>query len=445
MQNISIYIAKIISFFKTDIWRINLNQVSKTKASILKFLLLIMGGVRGFIHDKCQLRASALTFYSLLSIVPVVAMAFGIAKGFGFEKLLEKELYRNFPGQQEVIENVVTFAISLLEKTKGGVVAGVGVAILFWMVIKVLSNIEESFNAIWEIKESRAWGRKFSDYLSIMLICPVLVITSNSLTVFITSQIMIITEKISLLGAISPFIFLFLKLAPFFLIWVVFSMIYILMPNTKVNYSSGIIAGVIIGTIYLIVQWAYIKFQIGVTQYNAIYGSFAALPLFLVWLQLSWFLLLFGAELSYAHQNIDSLQYAPECETISFSLKKIFGLMITHLLICNFTKGLRPLNDKEISDELSIPIKVVRKILDELVESQIISKIFTKNLNKKAYQPARDISKITVGNIIKMFEEHGSNEIPIPDTKAYNALVTGINEFEKQIEQSPSNKLLKDI
>jgi len=249
MPEFSVIKSKIIEFFKTGVWRIRLKDLPRKKAFAIKQLRIVLLTIRGFSDDKCPLRASALTFYSLLSVVPVAAMAFGIAKGFGFAKRLEKQLYENFSAQEEVLTQVITFANSLLENTKGGVIAGIGIAVLFWSVMKVLGHIETSFNAIWEIEESRSVGRKVADYLSIMLICPILVIMSSSVTVFITTQITHITEKVALLGMFSPIIFFMLKMLPYGLIWIFFITLYIFMPNTRVDFSAGIIAGVIANTL----------------------------------------------------------------------------------------------------------------------------------------------------------------------------------------------------
>ncbi|MCG2710869.1 MAG: YihY/virulence factor BrkB family protein, partial [Candidatus Omnitrophica bacterium] len=220
-------LLKLINFIKTDIWRIRLRDIPKKKYMVIKPLRVILLALRGFDEDKCQLRASALTYYSLLSIVPVFAMAFGIAKGFGFEKLLQAQIMEKLPGQEQILKQVIDFAYTLLDNTKGGVVAGVGIAVLFWTVIKVLGNIEKSFNDIWGIKEARKISRKLTDYLSVLLICPVLIIVSSGLTVFITTQVTFISEKIALLGFISPLIFFLLKFLPYAIIWVLFTFIYV--------------------------------------------------------------------------------------------------------------------------------------------------------------------------------------------------------------------------
>ncbi|MFC1708935.1 YhjD/YihY/BrkB family envelope integrity protein [Candidatus Omnitrophota bacterium] len=438
-------IPKIINFIKIDIWRIRLKNVSRTKYFFIKLLRIILLSLRGFDEDKCQLRASALTFYSLLSIVPVVAMAFGVAKGFGFDQLLEKQLIEKFPGQEEIFAQVVGFAQTLLENTKGGVVAGIGVAILFWTVIKVLGNIETSFNDIWGVKKARALGRKFSDYLSIMLICPILVIVSSSVTVFISAQIVLITEKIALLGAFSPLIFFMLKILPYCVIWLLFSFIYIFMPNTKINLGSAVVAGIIAGTIYQFVQWGYINFQIGASKYNAIYGSFAALPLFLVWLQLSWLIVLFGAEISFAHQNVDTYEFEPDCLQVSYSFKKLLALRITNLLVKKFVKGQQPSTANEISHTLEIPIRLAREILFELSESGIVIETKTKDYKELGYQPARDVEPLTIKYVVDALEQRGTDSIPVLQDDELADISESLEAFSDSIEKSPKNKLLKDI
>jgi len=441
------WITGAIGFVTVDIWRIRLEDLPFGKSFLIRQLRIFLLALRGFDEDKCFFRASSLTFNTLLSIVPVAAILFGIAKGFGFESRLKIELLDKFPGeaQQEVLWKVVDFAESLLEATKGGVIAGIGLVILFWTVINVLSQIEASLNDIWEIKESRTWGRKFSDYLAIMLISPLLIIMSSSVTVFITTQVTQLTERIKLLGIISPLLFLSFKLIPYVLIWILFTIIYVLMPNTKVNLRAGIVAGIIAGTIFQIAQWAYISFQIGATRYNAIYGSFAALPLFLMWVQISWWVVLFGAELSFANQNVGTYEYEPDSNKVSPAFKKVLTLQIAHLLIKNFARGQKPLTDIEISAQLRTPIRLVHNILFDLVESRLISETTTRVDKQFGYQPARDINTLTIASVIDAIEQKGSNSIPVVKNEEFEALSDALEKFKDVMEASPANRLLKDI
>ena len=438
-------LLKVIQFLKTDIWRIRIKNYSRCKSFFLRQLRIVVLAVRGFAEDKCKFRASALTFYSLLSVVPVIAMMFGIAKGFGLEKRVEAELLEKMQGQEEVAKKVIDFANSLLENAHGGFIAGIGVAFLFWAIIKVLGNIENSFNDIWGVKSPRTLGRKFSDYLSMMLICPFLLIIASSATVVISTQVQVIIQQFSVFSAIGPFILFLLKLLPYCSIWIMFTFIFIFMPNTKVKLTSALLSGAVAGTIFQLIQWIYISFQIGAAKYSAIYGSFAALPLFLVWLQTSWLVVLFGAELSFAHQNVETYEFEQDCLSASYSFKKLLSLLVTHLLIKNFCKAEPPCDAEKISHRLEIPVRLVRQILFELVESAILSEVRKDDSKDVAYQPAVDVGRLTVKYVVESLEQRGNCAIPVGKTSEMEKLSQCLNTFADDIEKSPANILLKDL
>ncbi len=438
-------IEKGLHFIKNDIWRLRLRDLPRPRSILIKHLRVVLLALRGFDEDKCQLRASALTFYTLLSIVPIAAMAFGVAKGFGFEKHLERQIMQGFAGQEEVATNIINFSNRLLENTRGGLVAGIGVAALFWVVIKVLGNIERSFDDIWGIKEMRPIGRKFSDYLSIMLLCPILIILSSSATVFITTQIRALTQSVEFLGFVASIILSGVRLVPYLFIWVLFTFIYIFMPNTKVNFKSALLAGIVSGTLYVVAPWGYINFQIGVARYNAIYGSFAALPIFLVWLQISWLITLFGAELSFAHQNVDTYEFEPDALQASNRLKKLFALRVTNFIVKNFDEGRAPLSDNRISHELEMPIRIVRDILFDLEKEGIVAKRSSEPHQEETYLPARNIENLRVKDIIDALEKKGINAMPALGSEEMDRLSGTLDDFDRAIAESPGNVVLKNI
>jgi membrane protein len=252
-------------------------------------------------------------------------------------------------------------------------------------------------------------------------------------------------EKISLLGVFSPIIFFLLKLLPYGLLWSLFTFLYIFMPNTKVRFVSGLMAGIVAGTIFQIVQWAYITFQIGAAQYNAIYGSFAAFPLFLIWLQLSWLIVLYGAELSFAHQNVDTYEFEPDALQASHRLKTLLSLQVAHHLIKSFAREETPLTARQISYRLEIPIRLVNEILFNLSESKIISRVESGENGEKGYQPARDISILTIQYITEAMELRGINSMPFAHTPEFAALSNALEAFREAIDKLPANKLLKEL
>jgi membrane protein len=438
-------LSKIIRYITMDIWRMQLTNFSRKKSVLIRQLRIIILALRGFDENKCFLRASSLTFYFLFSIVPVLAMVFGIAKGFGIENIIEAHIMEKFHGQEEIIAQIIQFAHSLLQQTKGGIIAGTGVVLLLWTVIRVLSNIENSFNEIWGIKKPRSLGRKISDYLAIIFICPILLVIPGSITVAVTSHFGVITQKIVILKSFGPLIIFFIKLAPYVVIWLLFSFIYTFMPNTKVNLRSAVLGGVVAGTIYQILQWAYITFQVGAAKYGAIYGSFAAVPLLLAWIQMSWLIVLFGAEISFAHQNVETYEFERDCLQASHSFKRLASLRIAHLLIKNFSYGKEPLTASQISRESDIPIRLVNEILDELVSSGIISGIKPEDRRDILYQPAKDTAILSIKYVIDTLEQHGSDNIPIAKSEGLKKIAESLKTFSDIIESSPANILLKNI
>ncbi len=436
---------KIIHFFTVDIWRLSKEELPKPHATLLTPLRIIAMTIKGYIHDNCALRASALTFYSFLSIVPVVAMAFGIAKGFGLEQRLESQLHQRFVGQEEVISKVIDFARSLLENTKGGLIAGIGVILLFWSAIKVLNHIENTLNHIWKVR-ARSAVRKFTDYLSIMIISPLLVVVSSSVNVYITTQITAMTGKLALLQAASPVIFLLLKLLPYGLIWLLFILIYMVMPNTQVRIPAAFIAGVIGGSIFQIVQGIYISAQVLVSKYNAIYGSFAALPLFLIWLQLSWMIVLLGAETAYAYQNVSHFGMAADFRNTSTDFRRRYALHILRLIIRRFQEGERPLTAEQIGQTLELPYLIADQLIDHLRGSGLVSAVEGEKSNGPvSYQPARDINTITIGFALEALDKWGEQKWPAYNNPEFTQISQAMDEIQAVIRNSPANCLVKDI
>jgi membrane protein len=397
--------TKLVIFFQEGIWQQQQKQANKKdlKTLSINYLKVFILSAQGFIKDNGALRASALTLYTLLSIVPIIAMCFGIAKGFGFEATLEQYLLEQ--EQDSLISQLLEMAKNMLESTKGGVVAGFGVALLFWTVLKVISNIEDSFNHIWKVKKARTLGRKLGDYLSLMLFAPILIVAANSINIFAQVQLAVLINTIALPGSI--FALQLLSYLPIIILWLLFSFIFIFMPNTQVTYKSGIFSGVITGTTYYIIQSVYIYLQVGVSSYNAIYGSFAALPLFLVWLQITWIIMLFGSELSYYHQNLNFYHTHNKFQHLNFKSSKAIALIAMQKIITRFQQlDLPNYTTEELSVELNTPINIIQKSLDDLIFCQLLTQLTDV---QTSYQPSRSIELLNEAEIINALENKGEN------------------------------------
>ncbi|MGZ8903952.1 MAG: YihY/virulence factor BrkB family protein, partial [Methylobacter sp.] len=315
--------------------------------------------------------------------------------------------------------------------------------ILFWTIIQVIGNIEESFNYIWKIDKARSISRKFSDYLSVMLLAPVILITSSSITVFLKTQITWLITLIQLPEVGTWLVIRALGLLPLVLMTGLFAFTFIFMPNHKINYKAGTIAGIVTGIMYQLAQWAYLSLQIGVSNYNAIYGSFAALPLFVVWLQIGWMIVLFGCEVAFFYQNYEIYRSNTRFSDLSFSLKKIIALQITHLIIKNFIELKNPLTAAEIAAKLVIPIALIQPLLSNLIASHIIVEFKNHDDDDEVYQPAVDINILTIAYVINALEQCGQNHLP--DINQEQLYMDAVNNFRKLMEASEQNRLLKDI
>ena len=444
-QDTRISLGSTLSFLKTGIWRIRRGDVPRMTWFLIKVLRVLLLTFRGFVENKCQLRASSLTFYSLLSIVPVMAMAFGVAKGFGFQHTLEREVGKVLSAHSEIVTQIMNFANNLLDNTKGGLVAGIGFAFLIWAVLKVLSNIEQSFNEIWGVQEPRTWVRKVSDYLSLMFLLPLLFLVSSAATVIVAGQIQAIMGKVSLLGYLAPVIHVLIRLLPLVVIWFMFTLLYIFMPNTHVKVRAALIAGVAAGTAYQLFQFLYVTFQIGVAKYNAIYGSFAALPLFLFWLQASWMIVLSGAELSFATQNVDTYEFEPDANLASPAFRKLLALRIVNLLVKRFSIGEKPLDEDAIAHELGIPIRLLRYLLHDLSEAGVLTLIRSVQEKVHAYQPAFDPEQMTIAAVLDSLETHGTESLPVIESAELDQIRDSLVTFRRENRGSEANRLLKEI
>jgi membrane protein len=440
-------IPGILHFFKTGIWEIRLRDLPPLRAFCVRVLRIVLLAVRRFIADDCQKTAAVLTYYSLLNVVPVLAVAFAIAKGFGLRKLIESQIVQiaakaNWPAS--ATDQLLAFSHNLLNQAKGGVIAGVGIILLLWTVISILGKIEESLNGIWEIREPRTVVRKFTDYMAMMILGPILLVVSSSVTVLLASQVKVVLDRVAVLGVLGDALLFLLGLLPYVSIWVLMTMVYLIMPNGRMPLKSAIAGGISAGTISQIVQWIYIKFQIGVSTYGAIYGSFAALPLFLAWLQVSWMIVLFGAEIAYACEHYETYGYHPDLSRISVSARRILMLRVFHLLVKKFSAAEPPPDARQIASTLEIPSRLVRNLLESLGEAGLVRTV--KGTGKGlAFQPGRTVEDITLKLALDEYERLGTAEIPPSQSEDAEKISKYLKDMAETAEKSPANILLKKI
>lgn len=445
MTNPVSWILDLIKRVNDIIWHTPLSEISRGKTFIFKQLRIFLLAAKGFTNDKVSMRASALTFYSLLSVIPIAAIAFAIAKGFGLEANLKELIFQKFQSQEQVLTFMQTEAENAIKATQGGYIAGVGIIILFWSVMSLLNHIESSFNHIWQIKSSRPWMRKFTDYLTIMLIAPVFIILSSSITVFISTGLNEFISQAPILDFFKPVISFLFKFAPYIITWTTLTILFIIMPNAKVKFIPALVSGIIAGTILQGIQWLYIDLQFGITKLSAIYGSFAAIPLFIIWMQSSWIVVLLGAEISFANQNISRYEMESEALHISNYQKRALVLMIMHMIIRNFSLGEKPISAEYIAVNLKIPVRLARDILQDLSSANLVSIIHENEEKERLYQPALDVHKLTVSYVLSRLDKKGVEQIMVIRNKDYEKIISMLEKFDRLIAKSDSNILIKDL
>ncbi len=423
-------------------WEVPIDQLRPFRAFLTRQARILFLALQGAVSNKIFILAPALTFFTVLSIVPAAALALGIAKGFGLERYLEQQLHTALAGRDEVFTWIMEFADNFFQQIGGSIMAVAGLAVLIYTVSMLLVNIETTFNQIWQVRHGRTWLRRLTDYFAIVFLGPLLLIAAGAVTVFLTTRIQLLEGSL-----LSPFLMIMLRATPYLLIWVLFILLYLVMPNTRVRFFPALVNGIIAGTVFQLVQWAYLTFQIGAASLGAIYGSFAALPLLLIWLQISWAIVLFGAELTRAAQNIELYRFGLEPQNISPYNRKLLTLYILTLLAKKFVDSPAPLTAHQVSAQLNIPGPLVDSILNTLKDVKLLNpiQVETGDDNLTAYQPALDVHTITVAKVLEKLELHGYDEIEVTPSPDLDALSGVLKEMSKIIDRSEANKLLIEL
>ena len=433
-------IANILHFLTVGVWSINLKKGTVRHSKLIHLLQIVILSGKEFIQKRYMEKASALTYYTILSIIPIAAMAFGVAKGFGFDKNMEEYLISFFADKQDIVDMILEFSESMLAKTQGGLIAGIGIVVLLWTVIKVMGNIESAFNEIWSVNKQRNYTRKLSDYLTIMFLAPICLIVSYGVTSYITGWITAMAQQIEWVSKFYSLLSFGLKLLPYSLLWFSFAILYLVMPNTKVQFKAAIISGIITGIAFQIIQHFYFKFQIGVSNYNAIYGSFAAIPLFLVWLQMSWTIILLGSGIAYSIQNVKNFEYELEVTQLSVQLKTKLALLVLHAIVQRFTNVQPPQTSLEISEDTEIPHRITKLVLSVLIDAELVYEVKTSNEETFAYAPAYDIEKMDIQSCVQKLQTVGINKLEFKTSESFNAIANIVENYSL-----PNNVVITNI
>lgn len=437
ITKIKTLVERLFHFLSIGIWRIDTNGLGRLRAISYNIIKSFVLTYRSLNWSLVNTRASALTYSTLLSIVPLLAVLFAVARGFGFQNIVQSELFGYFQGQEQALSTAMRFIDKSLEYAQGGIFLGIGIVLLLYTVLNLMSNIEENFNSTWGIKNGRSYYRQFTDYTGLLLVAPILLVCNAGFSIILNSSL-----ETQIIGVfISPFI----KVLPFILTILLFTFIYAYIPNTKVNIGSAIFAGIIAGISFQVFQQFYISGQLWISKYNAIYGSFAALPLLLLWLQISWLIVLIGVELSFAHQNIAKFNFEKETKDITRRYKDFIILLISTLIVKRFEEGEKPYTANDISEKYKIPTRLTYDIIYLLLDLNIIIETPSGKDMVPAYIPAIDIHKISVSYLFQKVDSFGSEDFNIDITEEFIDEWNVINNIRNTIHEQEKNTLIKDL
>ena len=385
-------------FFSKRLWELDPAGIGGLRGKWIQFLQFMSFACANFFANSSPLRASALSFTTLLSLVPLLALAFSVLKGLGAQNRLAPLLLSQLAaGSEEVVNRVITY----IDRTNMGSVGAIGLAMLIYTSINMLGSIEEAFNTVWGVAETRSFYRKFSDYLSVLVSAPLLILSATSITTTLQSQRLIgwLLEYTYL----GDLFLLLLGFTPYLILWAALFLLYIFIPNTRVRYRSAFLGAVLAGTLWQLAQSAYIHFQVGAGNYNAIYGTLAALPILMVWIYVSWCIVLFGMELVAAHQSRSTFRRDIRGGEISESLKELVALAVLRHIAHAFHEGEPGWGEQHLAAKLHIPVRIIRQTLNHLMQAG-----FIVQAARGTYYPARELDRIALAQVLISLRNRGA-------------------------------------
>ena len=392
-------------FVQYDLWRHPHVKTQDPKKRLwYRILQTVILVARGFKNQALVVRANSLSFALLFAFIPMLAMIYAIARGFGFEEMVSEQLAGSFLAEANVAPVLLGWVERYLETARGGLFVGIGLVVLIWAVYAFFNMLENSFNSIWNVKKTRSFARRMTNYVMTLLLVPILVVVTSGISIFLNS-----TEILaSVLSAIEPLRKFMLRFIPFVATSAVFTWIFMAIPSTQVKFSSAIIPGVLMGFLYQVVQALSMFLVVLFTRMSIVYGAFSAIPLVLIWLHITCWLLLIGAELAFAIQNNELFAYERDLETISRRYRDYVMLYLLSVIIRRFEQGEQPETAHEMATANQLPIRLVQQLLSRLEETNIVRRVLSEQEEDPAFVPAMDIHQITVEKVLGRVAAHGT-------------------------------------
>lgn len=398
--------SKVIGFVRYDMWRRTTTEIDtwyKRLGYIVARTIALV--VRGFTSKNLNDTAKALTFSLIFAVVPILAMIVAVAKGFGVVDIIQNQLNASFLGETNMVPTIMEMVDRYLETAQGGVFIGVGILILLWAVYSFFQSVETAFNRIWNVQKSRSILRQVTTYIAIVVLIPVLIVCSAGINIFLHTTI----ESTIEISALHEFFHTSgVKFLQFVLVWLLFTVMYIAVPNTKVKFMSALIPGILMGTLFQLLQMLSVYLIAMLSRTSIVYGAFATIPILMTWLQYTSLLILIGAQMAYAIQNNEEFEYEQDLNTMSRRYKDFIMLYLLSIIIKRFEADEAPLTAHELAIRDHLPIRLVNRLLGRMVATGLLREVFTENEEERRYQPALDTHKISVGMVIDRIDAQGT-------------------------------------
>ena len=437
----STHFEKLQNFFSKTLWYIDLGKKGAFYSLLITSLRVLYSSAREFNRNELTLRAMSLVYTTLLSLVPLLAVSFSVLKGFGVHNQLEPLLLKFLTPLGEKGAEITQKIIEFVSNMKVGVLGTIGFILLFYTVISLIQKIEESLNLIWKVRRGRSFARRFSDYISITLLGPVLLFAAIGLTASASSNALF--QKLIEIKILALIVIYAGKLISYLIVIGVFTFIYILMPNTRINIKSALIGGTIAGVLWQISSWAFALFVASSTKYTAIFSSFAVLIIFLIWLYLNWTILLIGAQISYCHQNVLYLNLRKEAFKLSNRLKEKLAILIMYLISRNFYNDKEKYSINSLTDRLGVQQEDVLNTLNLLIDNNLL---LETSDDPPYYIPAKDLESINIGEVIKSVRKnHEKDELIERNYLSEPKVDELMNRIENSLYTSIKDENLKNL
>ncbi len=435
-------VSEIADFVRYDMWRRTTTEMTSWHKRlgylVIRTIVLV---IRGFGSKNLNDKAKSLTYSLIFAVIPILAMIIAVAKGFGVVNVIEQQLSHSFLGETNMVPTIMEMVERYLDTTQGGMFIGIGLLILLWAVYSFFQSVESAFNKIWNVQRSRSILHQIATYIAIVVLIPVLIVCSAGINILVHSAV----EGVHELGLVHNVLHNSgIEMLQFGMCWLLFTLMYIAVPNTRVRLMSALIPGVLMGTLFQLLQMLSVYLITMLSRTSLVYGAFASIPILMTWLQYTSLLILIGAEMSYAIQNNEEFEYEHDLNSMSRRYKDFIMLYLLSLIVKRFEAGEPAYTSHQLAEMNRLPIRLVNQLLGRMVETDILTEVKNEETEECTYQPALDIHRISVGMVVCRIEEQGSEQFiqsPTAEMQAFWERYLALKEKHHSTENILLNEL----